>query len=95
MGNRPAIRSFFDEATHTVTHLVADPASSAAAVIDPVLDFDPASGETSREGRDAELAVPKLLYPSIQVNIRVGWLPDPEPNGRRYIRIPLDGTTAP
>lgn len=43
-----------------------------------------------REGRDATLPVPKLLYPSIQVNIRGGRLPPAEPNGRRYIRIPLE-----
>ena len=44
-----------------------------------------------RESRDAHLPVPKLLYPSIQVNIRAGRLPPPEANGRRYIRIPLEG----
>jgi glyoxylase-like metal-dependent hydrolase (beta-lactamase superfamily II) len=43
-----------------------------------------------REGRDATLPVPKLLYPAIQVNIRAGKLPPAEANGRRYIRIPLD-----
>ena len=42
-----------------------------------------------REGRDATLPVPKLLYPAIQVNIRAGKLPPAEANGRRYIRIPL------
>jgi len=44
MGDGPIIRSFFDEATNTVTHLVADPHTGAAAIIDPVLDFNPASG---------------------------------------------------
>jgi glyoxylase-like metal-dependent hydrolase (beta-lactamase superfamily II) len=43
-----------------------------------------------REGRDATLCVPRLLYPSIQVNIRAGRLPPPDQNGRRYIRIPLE-----
>ena len=47
MGVRPVIRSFFDEGTNTVTHLVADPSTGLAAVIDPVLDYDPASGEVS------------------------------------------------
>ena len=47
-----------------------------------------------REGRDATLPVPKLLYPAIQVNIRAGRLPPAEANGRRYIRIPLEGVGA-
>ena len=45
MGDGPIIRSFFDEATNTVSHLVADPHTGAAAIIDPVLDFDSASGK--------------------------------------------------
>jgi len=43
-----------------------------------------------REGRDAELSLPKLLYPAVQVNIRAGRLPPAEANSRRYIRIPLE-----
>ena len=39
------IRAFFDEATKTVTYLVWDAATGEGAVIDPVLDFDFASGE--------------------------------------------------
>jgi glyoxylase-like metal-dependent hydrolase (beta-lactamase superfamily II) len=53
----PTIRSFFDEATNTVTHLVADPITGHAAIIDPVLDFDPASGRTSTKSVDAVLSV--------------------------------------
>lgn len=37
---RPDISAFFDDATKTVTYLVADPAVHTAAVVDPVLDFD-------------------------------------------------------
>ncbi len=43
-----------------------------------------------REGRDKELGMPKLLLPSIQVNVRAGQLPDPEDNDVRYLKIPLD-----
>ena len=43
-----------------------------------------------REGRDAELGMPKLLLPAIQVNIRAGDLPEPEDNGVRYLKIPVD-----
>jgi glyoxylase-like metal-dependent hydrolase (beta-lactamase superfamily II) len=46
---KPDVSGFFDEATSTVTYLVADPASSKAAIIDPVLDYDPASGRISHD----------------------------------------------
>lgn len=42
-----------------------------------------------REARDATLAAPTLLLPSLQVNIRAGRLPAPEDNGRRYLKIPI------
>jgi len=42
-----------------------------------------------RESRDATLATPKLLLPSIQVNIRGGRFPPPGPDGQRHIRIPV------
>ena len=40
MAREAVIRAFFDEPTNTVSYLVADPATSQAAVIDPVLDYD-------------------------------------------------------
>ena len=43
-----------------------------------------------REERDAGLAAPKLILPSLQVNIRAGDLPEPESNGTAYLKIPLD-----
>lgn len=42
-----------------------------------------------REARDATLAVPRLLLPSIQVNIRAGRFPEAESNGVRYLKIPV------
>jgi glyoxylase-like metal-dependent hydrolase (beta-lactamase superfamily II) len=45
MSGKPLIHAFFDEPTNTVSYLVADPISKRAAVIDPVLDYDPKSGE--------------------------------------------------
>ena len=45
---------------------------------------------TMRTERDATLAVPRLILPSIQVNIRAGRLPDPDEQGRRYLKVPLD-----
>ena len=41
---QPLIEAFFDEPTNTISYLVGDPATRTAAVIDPVLDFDMASG---------------------------------------------------
>ena len=43
-----------------------------------------------RQARDAELDMPTLILPSVQVNIRAGQLPPPEDNGTRYLKIPLD-----
>lgn len=43
-----------------------------------------------RQARDATLAAPQLILPSLQVNIRAGHLPPPEANGRRYLKLPLD-----
>lgn len=56
---RAEIQAFFDEATFTVSYLVGDPATKAAAVIDPVLDYDPKSGRTSTASVDAILAAAK------------------------------------
>lgn len=42
-----------------------------------------------RKKRDATLAAPRLLLPSIQVNIRAGRLPEAEENGRHYLKIPV------
>lgn len=53
---RPEIASFFDPATFTVTHVVHDPATREAAIIDSVLDFDPASGRTATTSADAVIA---------------------------------------
>jgi glyoxylase-like metal-dependent hydrolase (beta-lactamase superfamily II) len=56
MTAKPDVAAFFDAATNTVTYLVADAQSGQAAVIDPVLDFDPASGVVATGSSDAVLA---------------------------------------
>ena len=43
-----------------------------------------------REQRDANLAAPKLIYQSLQVNIEAGKLPVEEANGRQYLKIPIN-----
>jgi glyoxylase-like metal-dependent hydrolase (beta-lactamase superfamily II) len=49
----PMVKTFFDEATFTASHVVHDPSTGAAAIIDPVLDYDPAAGRTSHHSADA------------------------------------------
>lgn len=44
----------------------------------------------TRQARDATLDVPKLILPSVQVNIRAGELPPEESNGTSYIKIPIN-----
>ena len=43
-----------------------------------------------RENRDSKLGMPKLILPSVQVNMRSGDFPDEEENGTSYIKIPLN-----
>ena len=43
-----------------------------------------------RQARDARLGMPALMLPSLQVNLRAGRLPEPDANGMRYLRIPLN-----
>src|SRR5690606_34126900 len=47
--------------------------------------IDEASFVALRRQRDAELAAPRLILPSVQVNMRAGRLPEPESNGVRYL----------
>jgi glyoxylase-like metal-dependent hydrolase (beta-lactamase superfamily II) len=43
-----------------------------------------------RQARDARLEMPVLILPSVQVNMRAGRFPEPEDNGTRYLKIPVD-----
>lgn len=65
---RPEIASFFDPATFTVTYVIHDPASCEAAIVDSVLDYDPAAGRTSTASADAVIA-----YVTSK-NLKVTWL---------------------
>ncbi|MGE4187166.1 MAG: MBL fold metallo-hydrolase [Hyphomicrobiaceae bacterium] len=44
-----------------------------------------------RAARDATLAMPRLIIPSIQVNIRAGQLPEPDESGKRFLKVPVNG----
>jgi hypothetical protein len=43
-----------------------------------------------RRARDASLGMPLLIMPAVQVNMRAGHWPEPEDNGMRYLKIPLN-----
>ncbi len=64
----PDIEAFFDEATFTVSYLVADPATGAAAVIDPVLDYDHKAGTVDVR------SVEKILQQAEARNLRIEWV---------------------
>ena len=44
-----------------------------------------------RDARDATLAMPRLIIPSLQVNMRAGRMPEPEENGKSYLKVPVNG----
>jgi len=67
MAGQPVIRAFFDEPTHTVSYLVADPATRQAAVIDPVLDYDENSGEVDTRSVEA------ILKSAAEQDIEIVW----------------------
>ena len=48
-----------------------------------------------RENRDRTLPMPKMILAALQVNIAGGRLPEPEGNGRRYLKSPLDALDHP
>lgn len=68
MGVKPQITAFFDENTFTISYVISDPASKTAAILDSVLDFDPASGHTSTRSAD------KILDHIQHHNLNVDWI---------------------
>jgi glyoxylase-like metal-dependent hydrolase (beta-lactamase superfamily II) len=53
---KPEVTAFFDEATNTVSYAVVDPATKKCALVDSVLDYDPASGRTDKHSADRMIA---------------------------------------
>lgn len=66
MSQKAQVRAFFDEATNTVSYLVWDPTTRHGVVMDPVLDFDAASGKWHTESADEILATADNLGISIE-----------------------------
>lgn len=74
-GREPQWESTVREQQQTNKHLVGSDEDAYVAM---------------RNQRDSTLPMPKLILAALQVNIRGGALPEPEANGRRYLKIPLD-----
>jgi glyoxylase-like metal-dependent hydrolase (beta-lactamase superfamily II) len=68
MPNTPTIQAFFDEATNTVSYLVSDPQTKRAAVVDPVLDYDHASGKAATRSADV------ILEAAAKDGLTVDWV---------------------
>ena len=49
---KPDVKTFFDEETFTFSHVVSDPETKRAAIVDSVLNYDPKSGRTAKTGAD-------------------------------------------
>ncbi len=76
-GGRPAVwEASVAQQRATNIHLVKAPTEEAFVAL--------------REARDKTLPMPRLILHALQVNIRGGRLPEPESNGRRYLKIPID-----
>ena len=83
MAAAPQISAFFDESTNSCSYLVSDPATKQAAVIDPVLDFDPASGEIST--RSAE----RILAAAEEQGLSVGLVLETHPHADHLTAAPF------
>lgn len=89
----PDVKAFFDEATFTVSYVVSDPATGRAAVIDPVLDFDQASGRTTTASADSVVAFVN------ENKLEVDWILETHVHadhitGAPYLKQRLGGQTA-
>jgi hypothetical protein len=62
----------------------------ASKAQEPAAPATPRGLRPFRKARDATLAAPRLLFPSVQVNIDAGRLPPPHGNGKRYLMMPLN-----
>jgi glyoxylase-like metal-dependent hydrolase (beta-lactamase superfamily II) len=70
----PTVQGFFDDATNTVTYLVSDPVTGAAAIIDPVLDYDLEDGRASTGSADAVLEAARAQ------GLEIVWLLETHPH---------------
>jgi hypothetical protein len=67
----PEVQGFFDPKTFSVTYLVINPVMAAAAIIDPLLDYEP------RAARITTTSANRLLVRVLERALRVEWLLEP------------------
>ncbi|MEQ8246873.1 MAG: MBL fold metallo-hydrolase [Alphaproteobacteria bacterium] len=90
---KPSVRSFFDPATFTITHVVREPGGHHCAIVDPVRDFDPKSGRTATESADAVIDYIR------QEKLTVDWILETHAHADHltaapYLKEKLGGKTA-
>jgi glyoxylase-like metal-dependent hydrolase (beta-lactamase superfamily II) len=75
---RPIVKGFFEKRTNSVQYVVTDPETRRAAIIDPVLDFDPKSGATATDSADELLAYVEREGLSLE------WILDTHPHADHF-----------
>ena len=78
MAKSPEVTGFYDPRTGTVQYVVADPATKACAIIDPVYDFDEKSGQTATRHAD------RLLAFVAERGYRLAWILDTHPHADHF-----------
>ncbi len=90
---KPEVTAFFDEATFTVSYIVADPQTRDCAIVDAVLDYDPASGRTSTASAD------RIVAAVTERKLKVDWILETHVHAdhlsaAQYLREKLGGKIA-
>src|SRR5687768_16833748 len=78
MAGRPDVTGFYDPRTFSIQYVVADPATNACAIIDPVLDFDEKSGTVATANADRLLAFVE------DKGLSVEWILDTHPHADHF-----------
>ena len=82
----PQVRAFFDRATNTVSYLIVDPETKRGAVVDPVLDYDQATGKAGTGSADA------ILRAAAEEEVTIDWVlethaPADHLSGAPYVKL--------
>lgn len=90
---KPHVKAFFDESTNTASYVVKEPGGKHCAIVDSVLDYDPASGRTRTDSADAIIAYVK------EQELELDWLLETHAHADHlsaapYIKSILGGRTA-
>lgn len=93
MPGKPVVTGFFHEPTFSIAYLVEDPATKAAVIIDPVLDYDEKAGRVSYQSADA------LLDEIARRGLKIEWILDTHPHADHfsaavYLKDKLSAPTA-